>query len=42
MICAVVVTVCSGMIAYSVCLREVKYVVRDSGYAAACVVAVTF
>ena len=42
MTCAVVVAVCSGIVAHSGCLRDVKYGVRDSGYAAACAVAVTF
>ena len=42
MTCAVVVTVCSGMFSHSVCLKDVKYGVRDNGYAVVCVVAVTF
>ena len=34
--------VCRGIVAQSGCLRDVNYGVRDSRYAAACAVAVTF
>ena len=34
--------VCRGIVAQSGCLRDVNYSVRDSRYAAACAVAVTF